>query len=87
LTFSSYLAVDHRDGDEKTLLDETNPGHSVNLPLVPSAITSFQSSSPGVTFISLTAACKLVVGSLKKEKGMNYEFLYLNIDTKTNSKL
>lgn len=35
--------------------------------MMPGTSSSFQSSC--VTFISLTAACKLVVGSLKKEKG------------------
>ncbi|XP_035706694.1 tuberin isoform X3 [Folsomia candida] len=81
LTYSSYLAVDHRDGDEKMILDQQEIGQQITVSsvgggsgvgggsMMPGTSSSFQSSC--VTFISLTAACKLVVGSLKKEKDWN----------------
>ena len=83
MTYSSYLAVDHRDGE---LIESGQPGSGHETPTLgntPNSSTqggaNSTSSSPSsqnqstitplVTSISLTEACKLVVSSLKKEKG------------------
>jgi hypothetical protein len=76
ITYSSYLAVDHRDGlllDQQDIQSGQVTVSSGNILSGPnSTFQSSSSSCPGVTFISFTAACKLVVGSLKKEKGIYF---------------
>jgi len=91
VTFSPYLAVDHRDGDEKLLLDQYGSNQD-NIQTVvvsqaggvsntvgsssPAIIAPATSSGPWVTYLSLAAACKLVVSSLKKEKGAFINFVH-----------